>query len=159
MNKQPDFFSLTKAKIPTGVPVYHEFPPNIEEIRIALKFDQTGWDPINSVFTYGRAIYVPSGRDLPEDVLVHELVHVRQQEKMGQTKWWVKYLADPEFRLDQELEAYSQQALYWRHFAGEKVFLQKIQRFAYDLASENYGNIVKFAQASAAILKRAKSKL
>ena len=76
-------------------------PPNIDEIRTFL-------DPTPEMFfTYGDTIYGPEKP--PEDVVFHEEVHRLQQAKVGgPDAWWQKY-RNPDFRLQQEVEAYRAQ--------------------------------------------------
>lgn len=75
------------------------------------------WDKLKSIFpnadentvavTYGDKIYCKE--DMSEDLLAHELTHVRQQGEMGRDIWWDRYLSDPEFVYEMELEAYRKQ--------------------------------------------------
>lgn len=62
------------------------------------------------VFTYGKTIHVKIGK-LRDDVEAHETVHVVQQTKYpgGPAAWWERYMSDPKFCLEQELEAYRAQ--------------------------------------------------
>src|SRR3990167_2140295 len=59
------------------------------------------------VFTYGNKIYIPSGKSLSDDLLVHEAIHTKQQNGKPD-EWWDKYIVDTKFRFDQELEAYAE---------------------------------------------------
>jgi len=75
------------------------------------------WDKLKEVFpnadedkvavTYGDKIYCKD--DMTEDLLAHELVHVKQQTEMGRDIWWDRYLNDPQFVYEMELEAYRKQ--------------------------------------------------
>ena len=59
--------------------------------------------------TLGKTIYYPLNVKEPFkclDVLEHELVHVRQQQKCGLILWGLRYIASPTFRYKQEREAY-----------------------------------------------------
>lgn len=62
------------------------------------------------VYTYGDTVHVKKGV-LRDDVEAHETVHVVQQTKYpgGAEAWWKRYMEDPKFCLDQELEAYRAQ--------------------------------------------------
>lgn len=64
------------------------------------------------ILTYGDIIYTKF--ELPNDLLKHEETHVRQQMayKGGKDAWFERYLADDQFRLDNELEAYRRQYRY-----------------------------------------------
>jgi hypothetical protein len=81
-------------------------PPNYA--RIVETF---GPLPPSVVFAYGDTIYAPGASGpLPPDLVVHEETHFRQQAEVGgPATWWERYLADPEFRLLQEVEAYRAQ--------------------------------------------------
>lgn len=61
----------------------------------------------NSIIAYNGIIY--SNKDLPEDILVHELVHIEQQKKYGLDNFTKKYLNDKKFRLEMEKQAYIKQ--------------------------------------------------
>lgn len=81
------------------------FPPNIAEIRARLN---PGPD---TVFAYGDTIYAPGRpRSLSPDLVIHEETHFAQQRAAGgPDEWWRRYLADPQFRLEQEIAAYRAQ--------------------------------------------------
>lgn len=57
-----------------------------------------------TVITYNGIIY--SNKDLYPDVLEHEKVHIKQQNKHGLKNFIDKYLNDKSFRLEVEKEAY-----------------------------------------------------
>ena len=87
---------------------------------------QNGMHPSSRVvYTYGDKLYNPSGESIPEDLIVHEETHMWQQAsllppqertvdnlKKGADLWWGRYLLDPYFRIDQEVEAYANQYAY-----------------------------------------------
>jgi hypothetical protein len=115
-------------------------PPNYAEIAAAL-----GPPPATAVFAYGDAVYVPAGGELPADLRVHEAVHLRQQAELGGPgPWWRRYLAEPAFRLEQELEAYRAQVASHPDRASRRRCLARVAR---DLASPMYGRIVTVAAA------------
>lgn len=95
-----------------SVRVIYGKPPNYDSIVATF-----GPLPPTVVFAYCSVVYAPgaNGRKLPDDLLVHELTHLRQQaETVGRHHaWWERYLADPEFRLLQEVEAYQAQIAWW----------------------------------------------
>lgn len=119
-----------------------KWPPNINEIR--SHFNISGLDYI--VYTYGQKIFVPSGNKMPDELIKHETTHGEQQKKMGPKKWWDKYLADPEFRLEQELEAYRAQ---WRFLATASRQYRKfvLRRISKDLSGRMYGNMLTREEA------------
>lgn len=128
--------------------VIKSLPPNYGDIIKALpavKFRPNG------VFTYSPHIYFPRGGSLEQDLMEHEETHIRQQAEAGGPQlWWDRYLKDPQFRMEQELEAYQVQfkaaAIYNR--GQRRVLLNKI---ASDLSSAMYGKIITKAEALEAI--------
>lgn len=132
-----------------------EPPPNYGEICKTLSPGDT------AVFTYGDTIYAPNLKDEKEiqlHLMVHEETHAKQQT--NPEEWWIKYLADADFRFEQELEAYASQFAYVDGLEGltyknKKSFLEKI---ASDLASPMYGNIITQVEAESKIRNAAKLK-
>lgn len=61
----------------------------------------------DTVIAYDNVIY--SNKELHPDLLVHEKVHLEQQNKYGLTTFTKKYLNDKKFRLEMEKEAYLKQ--------------------------------------------------
>ncbi len=120
--------------------ITHGYPPNIGAIREKLN------PSLNTVFTYGDTIYIPSGGSPNKALMAHEETHMRQQgdDPKG---WWDKYIASPDFRLRQEVEAYRNQ---YKEFSKAKnrnrlyIFLSRIAR---DLSSSIYGNIISYDTA------------
>lgn len=94
------------------------------------------WERLKEVFpnadektvavTYGDKIYC--NYEMSEDLLIHELTHVKQQGEMGRDIWWDRYLSDPEFVYEQELEAYRKQlqSLYKIHSDRNKRYKLKL---------------------------------
>lgn len=66
------------------------------------------------VFTYGGTIYNPDNVSISADLMVHEQCHAKQQEYNNVVAhlWWMRYLEDPQFRLEQEVAAYASQYRY-----------------------------------------------
>ena len=123
--------------------VYGSYPPNIEDIKKV--FDLSNRPHV--VFTYGNFLYIPSGIEAPEHLIVHEKVHVKQQGS-DPKKWWDKYLVDKEFRLSQELEAYRDQYKFIRQGIKDRNQLFRFLRMlALDLSSEIYGSVISYQEA------------
>lgn len=62
----------------------------------------------NVVYSYNGVIY--SNTKLPDHLLIHETVHLKQQEKAEDLDKWVdKFIEDPDFRFKIEFEAYQEQ--------------------------------------------------
>jgi len=75
------------------------YPPNIDAIREVFPITDS------VIFAYWPDVYVPSGRPLTPALEAHEQVHLQQQDGDPEA-WWEKYLADPQFRYEQELAAH-----------------------------------------------------
>ena len=63
-----------------------------------------------TIFAYNGNIY--SDKYLPNDIIVHEEEHLRQQEEYGLNEWVDGYLNDDKFRLKMEIKAYRKQIDY-----------------------------------------------
>ncbi len=135
--------------------VQQGLPPNIDAIDAVFGVKNNPY----VVYTYGDTLYglavTPTNVDM--HLWVHESIHERQQGSNPES-WWNRYLNDKQFRLDQEVEAYTAQLLsYNRHQKDrnqQAVFLLKI---ATDLASEIYGSLVSQREA-VVLLNRAVKK-
>lgn len=114
------------------------------------------WDRLVEVFgcewkdivvTYDGIIYSPN--PVEDDVLVHEMVHVRQQFGHDAEKWLERYIADQKFRYRMELEAYREQYGYWKkHIKRDKQAIESaLDRMAKDLSGPMYGNCVDYQEA------------
>ncbi len=127
------------ATISTEIPaIYH----------VLKKKFGVNWDN-ELVITYGKVIHSKNAHLLP-DVVAHELTHVKQQEEMGDENWWIKYLEDPKFRLEQEVEAYKWQVRFLRDHTESTTrdFRRwRINKMAEDLASSQYGYLVTYKLA------------
>lgn len=86
--------------------IKHIPPPNYAMIK---KYFPTVDFENGTVFTYAPHIYIKN--HIYEDLLVHEQTHLKQQTSLFETpiSWWNKYIKDPIFRLQQEVEAYHNQ--------------------------------------------------
>lgn len=123
------------------------FPPNIDKIKEAFPTRK------NTVYTYGGAIFAPGMKDkITRDLAEHERVHIAQQGQDPEG-WWDKYIADPDFRLSQELEAYRIQYRYYKSaVGGNKPKCFNFHKYlASDLSSPMYGNIIGMFDAMRAI--------
>lgn len=95
-----------------------------------------------TIFAYDKEIY--SNYELPHHLLIHELKHLEQQNRIGVDMWVDKYLNIPEFRLNEEVEAYQAELgtirdrnLRYRHKMD----------CAQKLSSDLYGNIITYQEA------------
>lgn len=106
------------------------------------------------VFTVGDTIH--SAVEIPRDLMVHELTHVRQQREFpgGYEEWWNRYLEDPRFRYEQELEAYQNQYRWIKNNIKDRNQQARLfMEIAQLLSGEMYGNVVTLSEAMEAIKK------
>ena len=121
----------------------YQKPPVWKHALAAFDFN-----PDTTVFTYGDTIYNPGKISLSPDLVIHEEVHERQQKNMnvlyrfGPAIWWRKYLRDPKFRFEQELEAYRAQYAFFERALTDRQLKHKIlEDLAGKLIGPMYGNM------------------
>lgn len=121
--------------------ILQSYPPNIDQIKEHFNPSPT------AVFTYAPNIYSPSTIDLPIHLQVHEQMHLSQQGDNPQD-WWDNYIKDPQFRLDQEVEAYRAQ---YKKLSNNMKNLTKLERelafLIIDLSGPMYGYMVSLKEA------------
>jgi hypothetical protein len=128
------------------------YPPNWEKIKAAFPAEES-----EVVMAYGDTIYNPRGFPIRDDLHVHESVHERQHGDDPE-KWWDRYIADPQFRIGQEAEAYGAQVKYIRSMQGEKRAVVALSSFAKFLSGPAYGNAITQAKAFEMIRKVSRRK-
>lgn len=132
--------------------IVNEYPPNYLLIKNALNLKDH-----KPLFSYGGVIYNPHERNVTPDLEIHEQVHAVQQGT-DPDKWWDKYLLDPVFRLEQEVEAYGTQYVFFKQHAKNGRLTQWLKgKMAEALSSSLYGNIITHNAAESRINKFAKS--
>lgn len=96
----------------------------------------------DTIFALGQGIY--TNGQLTPDLLVHEMVHLEQQERIGVKEWVYDFLEYPSKRLEYEVEAYRKQiqSIKDRNYKY-KVLIQS----AKNLSSDLYGNIISYEDA------------
>lgn len=102
-----------------------------------------------TVFTYGNKIHIFNKDHLANDIPLfhHESVHCRQQMKMGADEWWEKYFTDKDFRLSQELEAYTRQVKsIKKNIKDRNRRAMYLNAIAKDLSGSMYGNIISLEE-------------
>ena len=127
-----------------------DYPPNIEKIKAAFNIEG-----LKVVFTYGDTIYNPHTDAVSDHLMVHESTHARQQGD-DPDAWWDKYIADPEFRKEQELEAYANQYLFMKKACTNRVLKDFLYQIANDLSGQIYGNLMSLTEAESAIRRKAR---
>lgn len=143
-------------------------PPNYELIRIALNPSK------HAIFCYGDTIYNPSNRTITPDIEHHEYIHSKQQGD-NPDLWYARYLQDPQFRLEQEIEAYGEQYVLAKEniekadeearketkvlAAGKTQLLRwALESMARALSGADYGNLISYGEAQSKIRNYAKNR-
>lgn len=123
--------------------VLNEKPPIWDKAKAAFDFNEK-----TTIFTFGDTIYNPAGINVTLDLHAHEQVHELQQAAhkgvvtSGPKNWWKRYLKDPEFRFQQELEAYRAQYAYIRKQIKDRNQLNEyLIHLARELKGPMYGNL------------------
>lgn len=125
------------------------WPPNIECIRAVLPVSE------GNIFAYGNVIFNPGGREIPPWLIAHEQVHFEQQRALsrwwrrnGAEVWWRRFLKDPAFRLEQELDAHRAE---YREFccihSDRNMRARGLQLMSKRLAAPMYGGLITFELA------------
>jgi hypothetical protein len=118
-------------------------PPNIDAIKKVFPHVEK----YKAVFAYGDSIYNPYGARFDPFMIAHEETHSIQQGDDVEG-WWTKYLEDPNFRIEQEAEAYKVQYL---AACAKSIDKEKLDRYARRLAEALsgpiYGELISFTNA------------
>lgn len=125
--------------------INHGYPPNIARIRETFGAQHLD----NAVYTYGDTLYVPQGVEVSEHLQAHEIVHTRQQS--DPVAWWDRYLVDPQFRLEQEVEAYRAQWQFLLANVGRQQRRDILKHISKHLSGPLYGRIISTDDAKKAI--------
>ncbi len=127
--------------------VVSDFPPNYRDIVDALG-DVTAHQPI---FCYGETIYNPFGRTVTEDLQAHERAHSTRQRGKPDI-WWMQYLYDAQFRLQEEIIGYGAQYAYAKSKGVHgKVLEWALDHMARSLSGPLYGHIISWNDAKCKI--------
>lgn len=118
--------------------VLYTFPPNYRAINDAFN---TRGKPI--IYAYGGVIHNPGKIKIPPQLFAHEAVHLERQGG-DPAAWWARYIAEPRFRLDEEIPAHAAEYQSVRAVDGEGRLLNLI---AERLASPLYGSLIDHAAA------------
>ena len=121
--------------------IEHKVPPNYDVVR---KYFPKADFHKGTVFTYGDTCYCKDV--LPPDLFVHEETHAIQQK--NPKKWWKKYIKNPQFRLEQELEAYQNQWNWIKRSVKDRNLRFRMRDYILrDLSGGLYGNMISFGDA------------
>lgn len=100
------------------------------------------------IFPFDGVVY--SILPITEDLIVHEQVHIEQQNKHhnGSAGWCKHYVRDKDFMLSQEVEAYSEQYKFFVKTVKDRNQLNsRLRQIAGLLSGKIYGNVVSFEEA------------
>lgn len=138
----------------------------MDEIKVKILIERPPvWDavcnafqinPAYALFAYADRIYNPGDIYVTYDLIVHERVHFEQQggTDEGAALWWGKFLRDPEFRVQQEAEAYAGQYRYLTTLHKDRNKRFDIRRaLARSLSGPLYNNVIGTSEAERFIHK------
>lgn len=63
----------------------------------------------DNIFVFKDTIYHDNPEEIPYDVVLHEMRHMKQQKEIGAITWVELYLSNADFRLKMEIDAYRHQ--------------------------------------------------
>ena len=119
-------------------------PPNFHRIREAFPLASRP----GTIFTYGNTVYVIGQDDISPALKAHEAVHIQQQQAIGRDIWWDRYIADPVFRLAQELPAHRAEYRMIRGMERDRNRAsQALHAIAERLAGPLYGGLINKTEA------------
>ena len=113
--------------------------PYLQEYRQNFPIDE------NTIFVFEDKIY--TNNDLPYDIIIHEIEHLRQQKKIGAKKWIDKYIEDPRFRLEQEIGAYKAQLKEVKKIGDREEYAHILIECATNISSKLYNNIITYQES------------
>lgn len=126
--------------------VSKEYPPNYAKIVEAFPECVEK----KAVFCYGDTVYNPFDNLITPDLMEHEEVHAVNQGNYPD-KWWDKYIHDKEFRLDEEIQAYSAQYQFIKPKVTNRNLKHFLTRMAESLSSGLYGVDIDIFKAESRI--------
>lgn len=130
--------------------IVRDYPPNYP--AIAAAFDLRGRKP---VFAWWDVLFNPHGIEIGAELMAHEELHSVRQKKFpgGAEAWWRQYIADPRFRLMEELLAHvaEYRAYLETNGATRNVRRAVLAQLAQRIASPLYGRLISVSDAKIAI--------
>lgn len=132
-----------------GVTVIHSKP---DVFDMCEKEFGISWE--NTVFACFPHIH--SKKELSDDVIEHELIHIQQQKDYGGVDgWWDAYFKDPVQRLAWEMEAYRHQYqfLKMKNTMNRNTLFYHVVFWASNLAGKSYGELIGREEAIKQIME------
>lgn len=131
--------------------IVYDFPPMYDDIDAA--FNVRG-KPV--IFAWGDKVYMPGQAcGLSKALTAHEAVHCERQLKYpgGIEAWWRRYIADQQFRLDEEIPAHrAELAVLEARAKSPSMRSHAVSRTAARLAAPLYGNLITVSEAKRVLL-------
>ena len=127
------------------IKISNEEPPIYKSV---CKF--LGYKDVQAFFTYGDTLYNPAKLPIPNDIKVHEKVHMRRQQigDMTPELWWGKWLRDEKFRINEEAVAYGSQFRALKKTHKDRNHQCRILHdLARSLSGDLYGNVISHGEA------------
>lgn len=132
--------------------IVRAFPPNYAMLKRAFNLQPSA----GVIFSYGDRIFVPNlTAPLPPYLVAHEGVHGERQlaHAGGLDGWWSDYVADPKFRLVEEVLAHRAEYGWHKLHEGRGGRERALDRIALRLCGPLYGRLMSFDEAKAIILE------
>jgi hypothetical protein len=144
--------------------VVEALPPNIDQVDAAFGVRKI-LDRHPVYFSWGDKVFSPKGGTIPPPIMAHEAVHGARQARLDQDldkavrRWWDAYIADPAFRLDEEIPAHAAEYEWWRARAHTLRRIKgwrspmdwHLQQIAARLSGPLYGRMISLSEAKRAI--------
>lgn len=134
-------------------------PPNIDEVDAVFHCRD-----LDVFYSWGDRVFSSHGQVVPPALLAHEQVHCDRQlvHSGGVVGWWRAYIADPAFRLDEEVLAHRAEYRWWaaRPGADRPVIgfrsgrLYHLTHIAKRLSGPLYGNLITLSDAKQVIERK-----
>lgn len=132
---------------PDKIEIKSNYPPNYAQME-AVFGDLKKHNP---VFAYAPYIYNPFDRKMTPDVIYHEKIHIDRQGTLPEI-WYNYYIADREFRLNEEVIAYAEQFEFAKkHGVKGKMLDWLKEKLALELSGGGYGYLCSYGEAESKI--------
>lgn len=126
--------------------ISHNKPPHFGIMQKVFGCD---WE--RTAFAFSNTIY--SKTELPDHLIVHESVHLKQQgyNIIGAWIWLAFYLCSKRFRYLMEIQAYRKQWQFVKKNYRYNFQIDFLHKVSSDLSGNLYGNIISYDEAKRAI--------
>jgi hypothetical protein len=122
--------------------VVFTFPPRYKELD--ARFQVRG-RPV--IFTFGLVVHNPGRIKISPELMVHEGVHSKRQGA-DVDGWWTDYIADPLFRLCEEMPAHiAEYADVCNRFSIHKAQQRALHLIAARISGPLYGGMIDYREA------------